>query len=124
MDNYKIWQSKQTSSFCGTWVQVGLYSGEMYLDERCTNCGARETDAHLMQCPDEDRTRLLINTVEELEKWMETDGRTDPKIIYWIPKFILMQDNKPFSQLGYMSNKMRALAESQEKIGWRNFTEG
>jgi hypothetical protein len=73
---------------------------------------------------DEDRTRLLIKTVEELEKWMETDGRTDPKLIYWIPKFILMCDNKPFSQLGYMSDKMRALAASQEKINWQNFTEG
>jgi hypothetical protein len=76
-----------------------------------------------MQCPDEDRTRLLIDTVEELEKWMETNSRTDPELIYWIPKFILMQNNKPFSQLGYMSNKMCALAESQDKIGWRNFTE-
>jgi hypothetical protein len=77
-----------------------------------------------MQCPDEDRTRLLIKTVEELEKWMETNGRTDPELIYWIPKFILMRDNKPFFQLGYMSDKMRALAASQEKIGWQNFTEG
>jgi hypothetical protein len=123
-DNYKIWRSKQTSGFCGTRMQVGLYSGEMYPDEQCPNCGARETDVHLMQCPDEDRTRLLIDTAEELEKWMETDGRIDPKLIYWIPKFILMQNNKLFSQLGYMSNKMRALAESQDKIGWRNFTEG
>jgi hypothetical protein len=32
-DNYKIWQSKQTSGFCRTRVQVGLYSGEEYLDE-------------------------------------------------------------------------------------------
>ncbi len=55
---------------------------------------------------------------------METDSRTDPELIYWIPKFILMQNNKPFSQLGYMSDKMHALAESQDKIGWRNFTEG
>jgi hypothetical protein len=36
-DNYKIWQSKQTSGFCGTRVQVGLYSGKMYLDEQCSN---------------------------------------------------------------------------------------
>jgi hypothetical protein len=55
---------------------------------------------------------------------MVPNGKTDPKLIYWIPKFILMQNNKPFSQLGYMSNKMPALAESQDKIGWRNFTEG
>jgi hypothetical protein len=67
-DNYKIWRSKQSSSFCGTCVLVGLYSGEMYPDERCPNCSARETDAHLMQCPNEDRTHLLIDTVEALEK--------------------------------------------------------
>jgi hypothetical protein len=55
---------------------------------------------------------------------METDSRTDPELIYWIPKYILMQNDKPFSWLGYMSQKMHALAESQDKIGWRNFTEG
>ncbi len=123
-DNYKIWRSKQTSGFCGTRVQVGLYSREEYPDERCPNCGTRETDVHLMRCPDEDRTRLLINTVEDLEKWMETGGKTDPEIIYWVPKYLLMRDDKPFSQLGYMSEKMRVLAESQDKIGWQNFTEG
>ena len=35
-----------------------------------------------------------------------------------------MRDDKPFSQLGYMSDKMRSLAESQDKIGWWHFTEG
>jgi hypothetical protein len=63
----------------------------MYPYKQCPNCGARETDAHLMQCPDKDRTRLLIKNVEGLEKWMETDGRTDPRLIYWIPKYIPMQ---------------------------------
>jgi hypothetical protein len=32
-NNYRIWQSKQTFGFCGTRVQVGLYSGEAYPDE-------------------------------------------------------------------------------------------
>ncbi len=122
-DNYKIWRSKQTSGFCRTRMQVGLYSGEEYPDERCPNCGTRETDVHLMRCPDEDRTHLLIDTVEDLEMWMETDGKTDPEIKYWVPKYLLMHDDKPFSQLGYMSEKMRMLAESQDKIGWQNFTE-
>jgi hypothetical protein len=97
---------------------VVLYSRDKYPDKRCPNCGARETDSHLMRCSDKDRTRLLIDTVEELEKWMETDGKTDPKLIYWIPKYLLMCDDKPFSQLGYMSEKMRSLTESQDKIGW------
>jgi hypothetical protein len=123
-DNYKVKQSKQFSGFCITRVQVGLYSGEEYPDKRCPNCSARETDAHLMRCPDEDRTRLLVETVEDLEKWMETNGKTDPELIYWVIKYLLMRDDKPFSQLGFMSEKMIALAESQDKIGWRNFMEG
>ncbi len=77
-----------------------------------------------MRCPDENRTHLLINNVKELEKWMETDSRTDPELIYWIPKYILMRNNKPFPQLGYMSKQMRVLAESQDKLEWRFFREG
>ncbi len=123
-DNYKVWQTKQTYGFCGTRVQVGLYSGEMYPDKRCPNCGARETNAHLMRCLDKGRTRLLIESITELEKWMETGGQIDPELIYWIPKYILMQDDKQFTQLGYMSKNMRTLADCQDKIGWRHFTEG
>jgi hypothetical protein len=33
-----------------------------------------------MQCPGIDRTHLLINNVEELEKWMEMDDETDPEL--------------------------------------------
>ena len=64
--------------FCGTRVQVGLYSGKMCPDERYPNCGAREIDVHLMRCPDEDRNHLLIDTVEELEKWMRLMAEQTP----------------------------------------------
>jgi hypothetical protein len=77
-----------------------------------------------MRCPDEDRTRLLIDNVDKLEKWIEMDDKTDPELLYWIPKYILMRNNKQFAQLGHMSQKMLAHAESQDKIGWRNFTKG
>ncbi len=55
-----------------------------------------------MRCSDEDHTRLLIDNVDELTKWLETDGITDPESLYWIPKYILMRNDKPFSQLGHM----------------------
>ena len=35
-----------------------------------------------------------------------------------------MRGDKPFSEMGDMSNKMRELAQSQDIIGWRTFTEG
>ncbi len=123
-DMYKVWRSKQTSGFCETQVMVGMYSGEALPDEQCPNCGRRELAAHLMLCPDKDRTRLLIENVDELSKWLDTDSRTDPELAYWIPIYILMQGDKPFLTMGYMSPKLKALAESQDCIGWKNFTKG
>jgi hypothetical protein len=49
-DMYKIWRSKQNSSFCGTRVQVGLYLGTTLQDKRCPNCDRRETADHLILC--------------------------------------------------------------------------
>jgi hypothetical protein len=67
-----------------------------------------------MLCPDYDRTRLLIENVDKLSTWLDMDSRTDPELVYWIPKYILMQGDKPFSTLGYMFSKLKALAESQD----------
>ncbi len=122
-DMYKIWRSKQNSGFCGTRVQVGRYSEIPGQDERCPNCGRRETAAYLLLCPSEDRTQLLIDNADELEKWLEKDGSTDQELAYWIPKYILMWGNKPFADMGAMSPRMKALAQSQDKIGYRNFME-
>jgi hypothetical protein len=83
---YRIWRSKQHSGFCGTRVQVGCYSGDLLPDKRCPNCGRQETAAHLMLCPDNNRTRLLVKNADELTKWMSQENRTDPEILYWIPK--------------------------------------
>ena len=102
-DMYRIWRSKQNSGFCGTRVQVGRYSEESLLDERCPNCGRQETAAHLMLCPDESRTCLLVKTVEDMAKWMSKDNITNPEIWYWIPKYILTRGSKPLSEMGFMS---------------------
>jgi hypothetical protein len=78
-----IWRSKQHSGFCGT-------GGTILGHERCPNCGRRETAAHLMLCPDDSRTKLLVENVDDLTTWMSRDNQTDPEILYWIPKYILM----------------------------------
>ncbi len=77
-----------------------------------------------MRCPDKDCTCLLINNVDNLTKWLKNNRIMAPKLVYWIPKYILMRNDKPFLQLGYMSPQLEHLAESQDKIGWRNLTEG
>ncbi len=93
-DMHKIWRSKQNSGFCGTRVQIGRYSGIPGQDERYPNCRRQETAAHLLLCPSEDRTQLLIDNADELEKWLEKDGSTDQELAYWIPKYILMRGDK------------------------------
>jgi hypothetical protein len=117
-DMYKMWRSKQHSGFCGTRVQISGYSGELLPDKRGPNCGRRETAAHLLLCPNDDRTRLLVENVDELTTWMSQDNKTDLEILYWIPKYILMRGDKPLSMMGFMSPQFKALANSQDLIGW------
>jgi hypothetical protein len=123
-DMYKVWWSKQHSSCCGTRVRVGRYSSKPLPDKRCPNCGRREMAAYLMLCPDNDCTRLLVENINELTTWMSQDNRTDPEILYWVPKYILMRGDKPLSTMGFMSPQFKALATSQDLIGWRDFMEG
>jgi hypothetical protein len=66
----------------------------------------------------------LTNTTNDLREWLSQDSLTNLELAYWIPKYILMQDDKAFASQGTMSPRMRALASSQDKIGWRNFMEG
>jgi hypothetical protein len=121
---YKIWRSKQHTGFCRTRVQVGKYSGLKCPDKICPNCGHRETVQHILICPNRDRMQLLAETTEDLSKWLNQEHLTDLDLAYWIPKYILMWGDKPFASLGAMSPRMKALANSQDKIGWRNFMEG
>jgi hypothetical protein len=121
---YKIWRSKKNSGFLGTRVQVGCYLGDACKDKRCPNCGRQETAMHLMLCSDEDCTRLLIESLNELTEWMARDNKTNPEILYWLPKYILMRRVKYLLDLGIMSPQFKALAHSQDLIGWRDFKEG
>jgi hypothetical protein len=70
-----------------------------------------------MLCPDKDRTRLLIENVDELSKWLDMDSRKDPELAYWIPKNILMQGNKPFLALGCMSSMLKAFCR-EPGLNW------
>ena len=74
----------------------------------------REEASHLCVCPDEDRTRLLKEMVEELEKWLNQHNNTNAEIAYWVPIYILYRGTKQFAELGPMSDGMRQIAVSQD----------
>ena len=79
-DGYKTWLTKQHTGFCGTRIQVGDYVSQINGDSGCPNCGEKKTVVHLCVCPDEGRTKLLTEMVEELESWMERDGETQVEL--------------------------------------------
>jgi hypothetical protein len=87
-------------------------------DKRCPNCDRRERADHLLLCSNEDRNQLLIENTDELGKWLERDKIRDPDLSYWIPKYKLMRGNKQIAKLGAMSPHMKALATSQDIIGY------
>jgi hypothetical protein len=77
-----------------------------------------------MLCLDDSHTRLLGKNVNDLTTWMSRDNQTDPEILYWIPKYILMRGDRPLSAMGFMSPQFKALTASQDLIGWRDFMVG
>jgi hypothetical protein len=68
--------------------------------------------------------KLLEEGVEALEQWMHQDGRTNPEISYWVPKYILLRGQRTMAELGPMSASMQQAAASQDMIGWCKFMEG
>jgi hypothetical protein len=55
---------------------------------------------------------------------MARDKKTNPEILYWIPKYILMRGIESLLDLGIMLPQFKAFAHSQDLIGWRDFTKG
>jgi hypothetical protein len=55
---------------------------------------------------------------------MSKDNITNLEILYWIPKYIHIRGCKPLPEIRLMSPQFKALANSQDLIGWREFTEG
>ena len=120
---FRIWLAKQHSNFCASRVQ--LFRCRQSDDDKCPSCLlASENADHLCRCPNAERIQLLHDSTADLEKWMETNNNTHHELCYWIPKYIKCRGEVKFVDLGPMSPTMHAIAESQDRIGWRNFMEG
>ena len=124
---YKMWLSKQHTGSCGTRLQVSYYKGLIGKQAWCPNCGRIETAARLCLCPSEDRTKLFLESTDELQDWRWKDCKIERELAYWIPnKCVLMTGTKNMAEIGctYVAT-MASLAKSQDIIiGWKNFMEG
>ena len=121
--SFRLWLTKQHSNFCATGVQ--MVRCKMSEDDRCPSCWNRHERAdHLCKCPSAARSELLDESVDDLIRWMSQDEKTDPEVLYWLPKYIRGRGALVFAELGGMSRRMTSFAHSQDLIGWRNFMEG
>ncbi len=118
---FKSWLSKQSSGFCGTQSMVSHWDASR--DNKCPNCGQKETAAHLNVCPDVWRTKLFHDGVDKLRQWLESTY-TDDELAYWIPKYIALRGTRKLSSFPFLSPALRQVAIAQDKIPWRCFMEG
>ena len=93
-------------------------------DSRCPNCNKPSEDAaHLNVCRSKERKQLLLRSIKDLEAWME-DHSTHPDIAEHIPLYLAYRGERRMVSLSGVSHVFRPVAEEQDNIGWRNFTEG
>ena len=120
---YNIWYSKQCSGWCGT--NSKLVEWGRSTDSRCPNCNRLGEDGdHLMVCRSEGRTKMFKEHVRKIEEWME-DHYTDPKLQGIVVGYLQGRGRAKLAQLakGY-ERRYQRLAQAQDRIGWRHFTEG
>lgn len=123
---FQLWLSKQSSGFCGTGARLKIWDATE--SGRCPNCGCLETAAHLNRCKSKIRQDLFTDSLYDLVHWLE-DNCTHPEILRWLPLYIRGQDRQRFVDLklrtgAKMSQPMRRVGNSLDRIGWRQVTEG
>ena len=118
---YRQWLCKQTTGFCGTQAMVCQWDKNR--DEKCPDCGMKETASHLNLCSDPDRTQMLHQMVDKLQAWLD-NNYTHPELAYWIPKYILLRGTRRLGDFPYLSSEMQRVAQSQDLIPWTCFMEG
>ena len=120
---YNIWYSKQCSGWCGT--NSKLVEWGRSNDSRCPNCNCLGKDAeHLMVCRSKGRSGMFEEHVRKIEEWMESHY-TDPDLGDLVVYYLRGRGRRKFAQLakGY-TRPYQDLAQAQDRIGWRHFTEG
>ena len=76
-----------------------------------------------MVCRSEGRTRLFEVQVQKIAEWMEAH-HTHPLLRRLLAQYLCGRGAKIFDHLKYLHPEAQALAQAQDRIGWRNFTEG
>ena len=120
---FRVFVTKQTSSFCGTNRQLSRINPSV--KNVCPSCGCRNESArHITRCRDDVRAQMFAISVGDLVKWMEST-RVDVALIRLVRDYLLARGSLTMVQtLNDNRSPLTLLARSHDKLGWRNFLEG
>jgi hypothetical protein len=123
---YQLWYGKQCSGYCGVGAMISKWDKNE--SSKCPSCGEHETADHLNRCTDKRRCELLSDRIRDLLEWMQ-DHDTHPDLMHWLPLNLQKQGRRLFVDLTHpsglkMSQQMRQVGNSLDRIGWRHVTEG
>ena len=126
--SFATFHSKHIIGCCG--VRHHLHNIDNSVPNVCPCCGCEdETTAHLLLCPDKDRTALYERSVNEFIQWMRS-ADTSPLIIEMVADYLNARNTKTMSELyqGPRTNDENGrgwrLAQEHDLLDWQNFVEG
>ena len=118
---YNLWYGKQCFGWCAT--NYKLKQWKKTDNSRCLNCnGLDEKADHLMICSSKDRIRLFKEHGRKIKEWTETHY-TDPDLANLVVDYLRGRNDRKIVHLG-VPDHIRRLSQTQNAIGWRNFTDG
>lgn len=127
-DSFATFYSKHLIRCCG--VRHHLHNIDNSVKNVCPCCGCEDkTTAHLLLCPNKDRTRLYQKSVSKFVSWMKAN-HTSPLIIEMVREYLESQNTKTMTKLykGPCTNDENGrgwqLAQENDLLGWQNFVEG
>ena len=121
-ESFATFYSKHLIRCCG--VRHHLHNIDNSVENICPCCGCEdETTAHLLLCPNKDRTTLYKKSVSKFVSWMKTN-HTSPLIIEMVQDYLEARNTKTMSELykGPRTNDENGrgwqLAQENDLLGW------
>jgi len=119
---FQLWASKHVLDVAGTRKFLS------YQDKRAPTCPSCkkcvEDSAHIVRCEEVGRTAAFEESVKQFEIWLK-ENDTCEELTRGLVEYMLGRGNTTFQEcIRNGSDRMLAVAVSQDVIGWGRFTEG
>lgn len=122
-DMFGIWLAKQSIGVCATRRNMARIEKES--DNVCPNCmRVIERSDHLNRCSEVGRSTLFESSVNQMEEWLYSRGRTDQEMAFWIVAILRLHGSTSGIHLDRMAPNVRQVVEDIFAIGWVEFLHG